>query len=96
MAPGSKGASGFVVKVQVPLSEVDSILGANDPALLVYDKKRSFQTYVGADQEPAFTILGKKVRDEGLNGLKGYFNARLANDGLVYINPTKLLPRQTW
>lgn len=100
MAPGSKGASGFIVKVQVPLSDVGYLAftsgGQSDSALRIYDAKRSFDTLVGPDQEPAFTTLRTKVREEGINGCKGYFNARLAEDGLVHIISARLVPPQAW
>mmetsp|Transcript_11583 Transcript_11583/g.28775 ORF Transcript_11583/g.28775 Transcript_11583/m.28775 type:complete len:296 (+) Transcript_11583:328-1215(+) len=101
IAPGSRGASGFTVKVQVPLSHVGlpdfMVHGVDGGARLrIYDSKRSFDVFVGPDQEPAFTTLGMKVREGGVNGCKAYFNARLAEDGLVYINSAKLLPPEAW
>eukprot|EP00927_Polykrikos_kofoidii_P065109 TRINITY_DN60900_c0_g1_i1.p1 TRINITY_DN60900_c0_g1~~TRINITY_DN60900_c0_g1_i1.p1 ORF type:complete len:919 (+),score=145.91 TRINITY_DN60900_c0_g1_i1:96-2852(+) len=99
MTPSSKGASGFIVKVQVPIADgLPAFMngGGGDAALLVYNHKRSIDVFVGPDQEPAFTTLSMKVRSEGVNGCKGYFNARLAEDGLVYVNSAKVLPPQTW
>lgn len=95
-AATGKGVSCFVVKVQVPISSDGATSPDGNCSLLVYDKKRRFETFVGPDQQPAFATLRAKVRDEGLNGCKGYFNARLAEDGLVYVNSASLLPTQPW
>jgi len=95
--PIGAGKDIFSVKVQVPLSDVDPDLPSfwgRTTELLVYDRRRSFEARVVPDQEPAFTSLRRAVREKGISGLKAYFNARLGADGLVYINPSNVLPNQ--
>lgn len=66
----------FVVKVQVPL-------GGGGAPIMIYDQKRTFQTFVGPEQEEAYRALMAATRRGGLNVPKVYLNAKREGERLV-------------
>lgn len=95
-----------IVKVQVPLCDAglagfDATKGFSSSALRVYDKARSFDAFV-YESEAAYPVLRDCVHKDGHKGkgsnkgLKAYFNARLGDDGKVYVDPSCVLPMQKW
>lgn len=73
--------------------------------MMVYDKERRVNGFLANEGNEALYIqLTSKIRSEGWNGLKGYFNAYINLDGPkkvgrnipIQINPIRILPVQSW
>ena len=73
--------------------------------MTVYDKERRINGFLANEGNEALYIqLTSKIRSEGWNGLKGYFNAYINLDGPkkvgrnipIQINPIRILPVQSW
>lgn len=60
----------FLIKIQVPLgSKQDN----PDNAIMIYDRRRSFDAYVLQKVEPQkYSLIEYVVRNKGINGLKMY------------------------
>ena len=89
-------AKRFVVKVQRP---IDSPLGGNLPHkdLMVYNVDRSVDLFI-KEETPGYEKILKKIVNEGMYGLKGYFWAERVSgeQNLIKVFPGKLAPVQEW
>lgn len=86
----------FVVKVQRP---IPSPFGGNLPNkdLMVYNVDRSVDLFI-REETQGYERIFKKIVDEGIYGLKGYFWAECVSDdqNLIKVFPGKLAPTQEW
>ena len=48
------------------------------------------------ENEIVHQALVLKVKGNGVNGLKGYFYASIDSDNKLKINPSRILPPETW
>ena len=89
-------AKRFVVKVQRP---IQSPLGGNMPHrdLMVYNVDRSVDLFI-KEETPGYDKILKKIVNEGMYGLKGYFWAECVpgEQKLIKVFPGKLAPIQEW
>jgi len=90
--PASKA---FVVKVQRPLTAIDP----NAPQdLMVYNVDKSVHVFI-RQETPGYARLTRKITEEGIYGLKGFFWAERApvlGEGVVKVFPGQFAPTQDW
>ena len=87
----------LLLLLQVPLGPPTSM---QPEVMLVYNKTRSFQCQVDADRVtggPDARRLAALVRERGISGSKGYFNAYIDQETqeLVVVS-NAMLPAQPW
>lgn len=87
VAPKFTKSKSMVIKVQVPLDP-----GFGD--LLIYTKKRDFFCQIRRVDKPA--EYGQVVRDQGVGGVKAYFNAELVNRDELVVKVSEILATQPW
>ena len=68
----------FVIKVQLPM------MGRGP--IMIYDQKRTFQTFVGTEQLGAYEALIVAARRGGLNVPKVYLNAKREGESLLIVD----------
>ena len=87
----------FVVKVQIPLKGFEGITVNETGTISIYNKDRSYTAYLEKEEnEIVHKALMKEVQTNGVNGLKGYFYAYLDSSNKLSINPSRILPPETW
>ncbi len=78
---------------------MDSPFGGNLPNkdLMVYNVDRSVDLFI-REETPGYEKILRKIVDEGMYGLKGYFWAERVSgeQKLVKVFPGKLAPVQEW
>lgn len=86
--PANYHKAEFLVKVQVPL------MGGAATPLMIYDQQRTFQELCAGDSA-AGRELSIMIRQQGVNGIKGYFAARREGDSLrIYTD--RIAAPQAW
>ena len=81
----------FKVKVQVPIFNDNK----SKSPLLVYDKKRTFQKWIEST-DPNYDRICRKIKEEGVMQVKGYFYASLNKSGSLSFQIDHMLPPETW
>lgn len=76
--PNIHGDVAFLIKIQVPLgSKQDD----PDNAIMIYDRRRSFDAYLLQKVEPQkYSLIEYVVRNKGINGMKMYRWAKRTGD----------------
>lgn len=90
--PASKS---FVVKVQRPLTAMDPDAPKD---LMVDNVDKSVHVFI-REETPGYAGLVKKITEEGIYGLKGFFWAERApalGEGMVKVFPGQFAPVQDW
>lgn len=87
----------FVVKVQIPMNRF-GVLSINETGAINFQNKdRSYKAYLEkAENEILHQALVSEVKRNGVNGLKGYFYASIDSNNKLKINPSRILPPETW
>ena len=66
-------------------------------AINVQNKDRSYMAFIEKERnETVHQALMLEVIRNGVNGLKGYFYAFLDSTNNLRINPSRILPLETW
>ena len=66
-------------------------------AINVQNKDRSYMAFIEKQEnEIVHTALMLEVERNGVNGLKGYFYAFIDSNSKLKINPSRILPPETW
>ncbi|KAH7096546.1 hypothetical protein BKA62DRAFT_719449, partial [Auriculariales sp. MPI-PUGE-AT-0066] len=66
----------MIIKIQLPMSSD----GSSTPPMLVYNKKRDFQThFTSGSGEAGYNAIAKAIREHGVWGAKAYFAAELVS-----------------
>ena len=66
-------------------------------AINVQNKDRSYMAFIEKQEnEIVHTALMLEVERNGVNGLKGYFYAFIDSNNKLKINPSRILPPETW
>ena len=73
-------------------------IGINETGTLaLYNKDKSYMTYLDKEEnEIVHQALVLEVKRNGVNGLKGYFYALIDSNNKLKINPSRILPPETW
>lgn len=84
----------FIVKIQVVLGT--NIVGTQADMML-YNKDRSVMCSVKSSN-PHYQVIDQQVRNKGVGGAKGYFNATINSDDrlTLLVETATLLPAQPW
>ena len=85
----------FVVKVQRPMTMMDPEAPKD---LMVYNVDKSVHVFI-REETPGYASLVKKITEEGIYGLKGFFWAERApslGEGMVKVFPGQFAPVQDW
>jgi len=85
------------VKIQIPMNGFGVISINETGAINVQNKDRSYMAFIEkAENEIVHQALLMEVQRNGVNGLKGYFQASIASNNKLKINPSRILPPETW
>lgn len=85
----------FVVRVQRPVTTMDPDAPKD---LMVYNKDKSVHVVI-RQETPGYASLVKKITEEGIYGLKGFFWAERApsiGEGMIRVFPGQFAPVQDW
>ena len=65
--------------------------------IYIYNKDRSYEANLEKEgNEIVHQALVQEVKRNGVFGMKGYFIAFLDSNNKLKINPTRILPPETW
>ena len=85
------------MKVQIPLTGFGESSINETGIIAIYNKDRSYMASLKKDEnEIVHQALVLEVKRNGVNGLKGYFFAFLDATNKLWINPSRILPPETW
>ena len=66
-------------------------------AINFQNKDRSYMAFLEKEENQiVHEALMSEVKRNGVNGLKGYFYAFIDSDNKLKINPSRILPLETW
>ena len=86
-----------MVKVQIPMNGFGENCINETGILSIYNKDKSYIAYLEKEEnEIVHRALVLEVKRNGVNGLKGYFYASIDSNNKLKINPSRILPPETW